>query len=244
MIRKSKAAGRTKFTWKDFHQGNKPARCRQRGHCCRNLLVTNTLDGVNQLRNLPQSQREQDNYHEDFLSVWEDGANQAKERGEHVFQCEALTPEGLCRFHLEGRKPAICTHSLSPQTLREGDWFQGVGPHHFFHHECGYLQGAPAALREAVRLQTEGNLLEPYSSGHTQLYGIRDNLMKDMPRMRIRGGRWQASIRKGKRGYKGKSKKWARRRNKPEYDTSEISDPLSEIKQLVTLLDKEDEACA
>lgn len=195
------------------------AACVMSGKCCERLVSKNTLDYVQAMRVKTQQERLEHNFTSEFMDMWESAALRAVEEGRQLFKCPALTGKKLCRLQIEGVKPSICSDSLSTDRFKT---MGNVGHHNFFHHTCGYLNGAPNEIRVAVE-----------SSVHC--YELRSRLPKDHPevlkaetrhtKLCVKANKWEYCIKNGEwktrrvhygsyHFYKGKSKKWARRRNK------------------------------
>jgi hypothetical protein len=144
----------------------------------------------------------------EFHEVWESAAEKAKQEGLRNVTCPMLTSDGLCQFQIEGRKPSICSYSLSEEAVSES-----ITPGHFFHEECGWLAGATDPFRSIVKAWRVGNGRSDPEGRKTAAHRQVDMLARRS--WRILEGHWVPGPGTVWRSpITPKSKKWERRRRK------------------------------
>jgi Fe-S-cluster containining protein len=128
------------------------AGCKRTGHCCKRLVADNVQGLRSRVRHaLAKDDRGAHNMTDKFLTGWELSAEAATKAGKKLFTCPFLSDDNVC--DLQDNKPHICSASLSPASLV--DSYLNINK--FFHHKCGWLEGAPDDFIRGVELQTKCN---------------------------------------------------------------------------------------
>ena len=126
------------------------AKCKRSGHCCKRLVADN-VKGLRESVAASSLDEDRVNMTDSFMRGWELSAEAATQAGKKLFTCPFLSNDNVCE--LQDNKPSICSESLSAKVMQG----RSRAPHNFFHHKCGWLDGAPAKLKRAVYLQTASN---------------------------------------------------------------------------------------
>lgn len=123
------------------------AKCKRTGHCCKRLVASN-VDGLRYGVARSPHDADRETMTDKFLTGWELAAEAALKANRKLFTCPFLSNGNVC--DLQDNKPSICSSSLSDDVMKSAN----LSTRKFFHHKCGWLDGAPAKLKRAVYLQT------------------------------------------------------------------------------------------
>lgn len=114
------------------------AECKRTGVCCSKLYVHAMLR-ISKVFLKRDKRKQYKNTKPKISKAWIEDATKAEELGLATFPCRFLTGNNECS--LQDKKPEVCSYTLSQILVEDTDSQSLLDT--FFHHNCGYLSGAP-----------------------------------------------------------------------------------------------------
>lgn len=123
------------------------AKCSRSGVCCKKLYV-HIMPEIAKRCLKRKNRKNNPNTKPRISKAWIEDAEKAEKLGLQYFPCRFLEGDNVCT--LQDKKPEVCTN-----TFKYGGGEYPYGGAGFFHHKCGFLNGAPNIVIRVARLLEE-----------------------------------------------------------------------------------------